>query len=50
MPSHNDSLEQTDKELQPSVEGESKNKYVQQFKEIEKCAYDINEGNKEMIK
>jgi hypothetical protein len=40
MPSHTDSLEQTDKELQPSVEGEAENKYVQKFKDMEKGAYD----------
>jgi len=50
MPSRNDSLEQTDKELQLSVKGESENEYVQQFKEMEKYAYERSEGNEEMFK
>jgi hypothetical protein len=43
MPSHADSRGQTDKELQPSVEGEAENQYVQKFKDIEKGAYDSEE-------
>jgi hypothetical protein len=46
IPSHTDSLEQTNKELQLSVESESENKYVQKFKDMEKGAYD----NEEMLK
>jgi hypothetical protein len=33
--------------LQPLVEYESENEYVQQSKEIEKCAYDSSEENEE---
>jgi hypothetical protein len=33
--------------LQPLVEDESENEYVQQSKEIEKCAYDNSEENEE---
>jgi hypothetical protein len=43
MPNQTDSLKQIDKNLQPLVRDESENECVQQSKEIEKCAYEINE-------
>jgi hypothetical protein len=50
MPNHIDSLEQLTRNCNHWSKDESENEYVQQFKEMEKCAYDRNEGNKEMPK